>query len=206
MIKWQRGGLSTLSLWLVMPWWTLNYPNVLAWSQLSNTYSSNFRGRIFSWISWLGIQSRKFFSHNFTTVCNGRGFTRRDHEIFITKISIRVIFNFFPTLLLNHENLELYSSLHNQGCTINTSFGLRQQQSCWYDTVTQVSVHLVPLMYLQVIPASIEQLPALTRRCCCQCYPHTLAYTDKCLIIIHRPHTTTSTCMATAAATCTVTE
>ena len=36
----------------------------------------------------------------------------RDHEILITKINIRVIFNVF-TKFLDHENLELYGSATN---------------------------------------------------------------------------------------------
>ena len=50
---------------------------------------------------------KKFFSQKFRTASSGRGFTRHNHKIFITKISICVLFNIL-TKFLDHENSELY--------------------------------------------------------------------------------------------------
>ena len=52
----------------------------------------------------------RIFSQKFRTVRNGRGFTRRDNKMFITKINISVIFNVFIKFL-GDKNLELYSSI-----------------------------------------------------------------------------------------------
>ena len=47
------------------------------------------------WIPWLDIPSQNFFSRKFRMVCSRRGLTRHNHEIFITKINVHVIFNVF---------------------------------------------------------------------------------------------------------------
>ena len=61
-------------------------------AQNNLSHSSNFCATTFLLISWSNIRLQ-IFSQKFGTVCSGHGFTTHDHEIFITKINVCIIFS-----------------------------------------------------------------------------------------------------------------